>query len=245
MILPYEALSGQLAQLGINILVPDTSKGYNCQTPRDIGFVIDDTFVVASMAKPVRQGEIETIDYLVNDILANNRLHIPDTVTVEGGDIIYDKGIIYVGLGQRTNQEGLAYMQQLFPNHTVVGVPLTTLKDDTTEKVDTLHLDCAFMPVGQQYALLFEPGIPHIPEEITDTYEIIPVHNEDQRQHQFINLASNVLSLSPELVIADQSSPALNERITQKGIDVIELSLWESQKVGGSYRCGTLPLYRD
>ena len=51
-----------LEKAGVEVLQPDNLKEKKQIFTRDIGFVIDDRFVIANMKEPLRQGEIKGID---------------------------------------------------------------------------------------------------------------------------------------------------------------------------------------
>ena len=55
---------------------------------------------------------------------------------------------------------------------------------------------------------------------------------------------SNVLSIRTELVISDPSFVALNQWLTDHGIEVVLVAYDEVSKQGGLFRCTTLPLIR-
>ncbi len=204
--------------------------------PRDIGFVVGDTFVVSTMAHRSRRIEQRGIDHLVELIQPDRVFDAPDDVVIEGGDVIVDKGRILVGIGQRTNLAGANALAEAFPDHHVVPVPLKLPE----EGENVLHLDCAFVPVGPDAALCYPPGLRALPEEVRATYHLIEVTLEEQAR-----LATNVLSVSPNQVISRPTFARVNGLLRERGLTVHEVPFSETPKTGGSFRCATLALRRS
>jgi len=241
MITDLHELKMVLSERGIEVYTPKAcSEEAKCPCqvyPRDIGFVIGETFFLASMASKSRRREFEGIQYLINSMDQKNIIKIPDDVVLEGGDVMVDKGNVFVGLGQRSNPEGYHYLKEKLngTNFNVIPVRTKSLKDGE----DCLHLDCTFMPVGDKYALIYHEGIEMIPHEMIQDYTFIEINREEQER-----MGTNVLSISPTEVISRDIERRVNEEMRKAGINVIEVSFNEPAKLGGSLRCCTLPLVR-
>lgn len=234
----FAAFRAALESRGIEVVTPRVLKDVPDQlTPRDIGFVVDDIFVVAGMGHPSRQDEWRGIDGVINALPSDKVLRVPDGIVVEGGDVVLDKGAIYVGVSERSTEDGVAFLRERFGHkYEVIGIPLRS----GTPGEDILHLDCAFVPVGANHALIYRSGMEHVPERIAETYELIDVTGEDQRE-----LHSNVLSISPEALISRDVATRVNADLRGAGIEVIEIPFDQTPKSGGSVRCASLPLVRD
>lgn len=204
---------------------------------RDIGVVIGDTFVVTTMAAKSRRHEWRGYSHLFEKFPEHVKvLFGPEDLVIEGGDVIVDRGKVFVGIGQRTTLAGAAWLMQLVPEFEIVPINLNGL--DAGE--DVLHLDCSFLPVGDGYALIYPDGMRDIPASLRETYELIEVTREEQQM-----LGTNVLSLSPDCVVSREDSTRINGELRARGIEVIELPYSEPPKTGGSFRCCTLPLHRS
>jgi N-dimethylarginine dimethylaminohydrolase len=206
-------------------------------TPRDIGFVVGDVFVVASMATECRRDEWKGIRHLLDGIPADRILHAPPDVVVEGGDIVLDRGTLYVGLSERTTPGGAEFLRAHFSDrYEIETVRLRQLHHGE----DILHMDCTFLPVGSSHALIYPDGFQEIPDSIRERYEWIEVDKDEQ-----FELATNVLSISPTCVISRDVVARVNDELREIGLDVIEVRFDETPKSGGSFRCASLPLVRD
>lgn len=203
---------------------------------RDIGVVIGDTFVVTTMAARSRRHEWRGYAHLFERFPEHVKvLFGPEDLVIEGGDVIVDRGKVFVGIGQRTTLAGAAWLMQLVPDFEIVPINLSGLDDGE----DVLHLDCSFLPVGDGHALIYPDGMADIPAALRETYDLIEVTRDEQQM-----LGTNVLSLAPDCVVSRQDSSRINTEMRARGIDVIELSYSEPPKTGGSFRCCTLPLHR-
>lgn len=203
---------------------------------RDIGVVIGDTFVVTTMAAQSRRHEWRGYSHLFEHFPEHVKvLFGPEDLVIEGGDVIVDRGKVFVGIGQRTTLAGAAWLMQLVPDFEIVPINLSGLH----EGEDVLHLDCSFLPVGDGHALIYPDGMRDIPATLRETYDLIEVTREEQQM-----LGTNVLSLAPDCVISREDSTRINAEMRARGIEVIELPYSEPPKTGGSFRCCTLPLHR-
>jgi N-dimethylarginine dimethylaminohydrolase len=203
---------------------------------RDIGVVIGDTFIVTTMAARSRRHEWRGYAHLFERFPEHVKvLFGPEDLVIEGGDVIVDRGKVFVGIGQRTTLAGAAWLMQLVPDYEIVPITLRGLHHGE----DVLHLDCSFLPVGDGHALIYPGGMREIPAAVRDTYELIEVTREEQQM-----LGTNVLSLGPNTVISQPTSRRINAEMRERGIEVIEVPYSEPPKTGGSFRCCTLPLHR-
>ncbi|MBI4919038.1 hypothetical protein HY837_03850 [archaeon] len=202
---------------------------------RDVGFVINDVFVVSSMAKEERKNEIKGLNKILEKIHPSKILYAPENANIEGGDVIYDKEEIFVGIGQRTGLQGLFFLKKNFPNYKITPIYLKR----PSQGEDVLHLDCSFMPICKEHAFLYRQGIYDLPRSFQDKYSFILLTKEEQQE-----LFTNVLSLSPTKVISRKSSKKMNLYLEGLNVEVLELNFYETTKIGGAFRCASLPLYR-
>lgn len=203
---------------------------------RDIGVVIGDTLAVTTMAAHSRKHEWRGYAYLFEHFMPDTKVIFgPEDLVLEGGDVIVDKGKVFVGIGQRTTLAGAAWLMQLVPEYEIVPINLRGLHQGE----DVLHLDCSFLPVGEHSALIYPDGMREVPASLRETYDLIEVTREEQQR-----LGTNVLSLDPSTVVSQPTSTRINDEMRARGIDVIEVPYSEPPKTGGSFRCCTLPLHR-
>lgn len=217
--------------------LPKEAGNYSQVYPRDIGFVLGETFVVSSMRRRSRMNEWRGIEHLIDRMPRNKVEWAPEGVFVEGGDIVVDKGHVFVGLSQRTNLEGYTYVANLAAERGFKPVPVP-LKD-LASKIDVLHLDCAFVPAGDSAALTFLGGFEYLPKEIRDNYNLITVRATEQKK-----LATNMFTISPTKIVTHDSAGRINDKLSKHGLEPIPIKFDEATKYGGNLRCCTLPLVR-
>lgn len=225
---------------GVEVLRPENIKDQDQIFTRDIGFVIGDTFVLSKMKKSNREPEQKGLAKILENIDNNRIIRPPQNATIEGGDVIIFGKYIFVGLTERTNYYGFKFIKDSFPNYEVIPFQMyVTCQAET----NILHLDCAFQPVGKSCAIVYEDGFVHKPTELYDIfgYENIIFVNKEEMYNMF----PNIFSLSPEKIISDKSFVRINEMLSSKGVKVIETDYQEVAKLGGLFRCSTLPLIRE
>lgn len=239
----FEVFKSTLEERGIEVLVPERVGKfvYDQLTPRDIGVTIGNRFLICNMVKRSRRYEVAGIFRYLEGMQGREPsvLIPPDRdILVEGGDIIVDKGNLFVGISQRTTERGFDYLDEVFGgDFKLIPVRCTSLE----ERQNVLHLDCTFNCIGEEHALIYPGGFKVIPEEMR-SYRWIEVSAEEQGL-----LGTNVLSLDRKTIIS-RDHPRLknlNERIRNEGFEVIEIPFNGAPSTGGSFRCCTLPLVRE
>ncbi|WP_064092926.1 dimethylarginine dimethylaminohydrolase family protein [Rossellomorea aquimaris] len=196
---------------------------------RDIGFSIHGHFMVSSMSTEVRRGEEEV---LVNWLTSNEVPYTRLLHSIEGGDVLVDEQNIWVGESGRTSELAIQSLRKQLPEYTVHALPL---------KEGILHLDCVFTIISSEWALVYPPAFSKRDLElIKKHYNVITVSDQEQFQ-----MGPNVLAIGDQQIISLPQNKELNDRIREKGFDVIEIDLSEIIKSGGSFRCCTLPVIRD
>ena len=236
----FAAFRAAMEGAGVSVhqpeLAPDSVQDQTC--PRDIGFVIGQVFVApAGMRNSSRTEELEGIRSLLAHC-DGPTLQVPAGVALEGGDVVVDVRHVFVGCGQRSDPEGIAFLEAHFGDrYQVVPLPSRPL----AEGEDVLHLDCAFNPLGLGHALIYPDGLSNIPSVLRDTYAWIEVSREEAGA-----LATNVLSVAPDRVIARAGAACarVNGVLRKAGYSVLEVAFDGVPSTGGSFRCATLPLQR-
>jgi N-dimethylarginine dimethylaminohydrolase len=229
-----------LTTAGVTVLRPRNLPNVNQVFTRDIGFVVGQTFVRGGMKVPKRAREYRGIEHLIRKI-ATTVVTPPRGVTVEGGDVVLFRDLIFVGQGGRTNAAAVPFLRDLFPSHTVVPLKLRYRSSDPL--VSVLHLDCVFQPVGLDTVLIFRSGFiepPGVVNEVFPQNRQIQLGNEDLR-----NLCCNVFSLSSRHIVSCTGFHRLNRELRDRGFRVTTIPFTKVPILGGLLRCSTLPLLRD
>lgn len=228
-----------LEKAGVTVYRPQNLSEKKQIFTRDIGFVVDDTFVIANMKESVRRHEIRGIAHLLEQMPSDHIVEVPESATIEGGDVIVHGDHVFVGISDRTNLQGYEFLKSQFPQKQVHAIPLKVTKDP---KTNILHLDCAFQPVGDQYAIFYEKGFLTQPKAIHQCFE------EDQlirvSQEEMNHMFPNIFSISPKHVIIEEGFTRLIEELEKRNIQCSTVPYSETSKLSGLLRCSTLPLQR-
>jgi N-dimethylarginine dimethylaminohydrolase len=161
-------------------------------------------------------------------------------VILEGGDVVLHRDVIFVGVGRRTNEAAVDFLEELFPKRQVVDVHLVHGTRDPHS--DVLHLDCVFAPVGRDLALVYAAGFKHGIGPIADHF---PKEKRiELGADGLYDLECNVLSLAPDHVVSCQSFEKVNAELEGWGITVTTVPFDAVRELGGLIRCATLPLRR-
>lgn len=229
-----------LENAGIEVIQPQNIANKKQIFTRDIGFVIEDRFVIANMKEPLRQGEIEGINFVLDQIDPEKIIRIPEGATIEGGDVLVHGDHVFVGISKRTNRDGFEFVKQQFPNKHFHALELVVSDDP---KVNILHLDCAFQPVGDGCAIFYEEGFKERPDIIFDLFiedDLIRINQEEKCQ-----MFPNIFSIGPKDVLIERSFSRLILELQLRGITCHPVKYSETSKLSGLLRCSTLPLIRE
>lgn len=228
-----------LTAAGVNVLRPVNRPDLLQVFTRDIGFAVGGVFIKGRMKESSRAAEYSMIEHHVR-AAAEVVITPPKSVIVEGGDVVLYRDVIFVGVGRRTNESAVDFLEDVFPKRNVVAVHLVHGTDDPHS--DVLHLDCAFAPVGRDSALVFAGGFKHGIGPVADHFPAdkrIELTGDD-----LYDLTCNILSISPDHVVSCDGFRALNAQLEERGIKVSTVSYDAVRRLGGLLRCSTLPLRR-
>lgn len=250
--LEMEEFAEVLKKHGVQVLRPEVLENANQVFSRDIGFVIDETFVRPRILKNRRE-EIKGITHIIEQIAPESLIQALEGARMEGGDVMPWGDHIFVGYSKqpdfdkyivsRTNEEGLAFLSENFPNRTVKGFELNKSDDDPYK--NALHLDCIFQPVGRDKAIIHKDGFKNVEDYhfLVDYFGAENVVDIDATE--MYAMMSNVFSISPEVVVSEKSFTRLNAQLRAWGFTVEEVTYTETAKMEGLLRCSTLPLIRS
>ena len=248
-----DAFEAVLRKYDVDIYRPRPVPGCNQVFSRDVGFVIDDKIIVSNII-PDRQEEIDAYEDIYRQIHYKQIYNLPESVHVEGGDVVLYNDIIFLGQYDfpdysqvktaRTNRLAVDYLKMLFPDRTII--PLNLLKSDTDPYHGILHLDCTFMPVGKDKAIIYKRGFmnPRDADHLVDMFGKENVFEITAEEMYYMN--SNIFSISENVVVTEEHFSRLNKHLREKwGMTVETVPYREISKMGGLLRCSTLPLRRD
>jgi N-dimethylarginine dimethylaminohydrolase len=252
MVNEMEAFNKVFQKYDVKVFRPETIENYNQIFTRDIGFVIDDTFIKANIL-PDRERELDAIQYVIDQINPAKIVRPPEEVHIEGGDVMLWNDYIFIGtykgsdykdyITARTNMAGVNYIKELFPNKIVKEFDLVKSKMEARD--NALHLDCCFQPVGDNKGIIYKSGF----REEADYRYLVKLFGKENLFHitreDLYNMNSYVFSIAPNVVVSEKNFTRLNTWLREQGFTVEEIPYAEIAKQEGLLRCSTLPLIRD
>jgi N-dimethylarginine dimethylaminohydrolase len=242
-----------LLKYNVQVFRPWTLDNCNHIFARDVGFVIDDKIINSNII-PDREDEKEAYEVVYDQIAYNKIYNLPEKAHVEGGDVVLFNDTVFVGLYSgadypqlktaRTNTYAFGFLKELFPEKNFI--PLELVKHDTDPRRCVLHLDCAFMPVSHNKALVYRDGF-----RFEKDYQLLlDFFGKDNvfeiTSEEMYWMYTNIFSISPDIVVSEQNFTRLNDHLeTVWGLTVEKVPYREISKMGGLLRCSTLPLIRE
>ena len=124
-------------------------------------------------------------------------------------------------------------------------IPLDLKKSNTDIYKNTLHLDCCFQTLANDKAII-------CPDGFKNKKDVEYLINHFGEKNTFIasleetfELTSNILVISPDIVVSRLKSNRLNSWLEKKGVLVEKVNYSNVSKMSGLFRCSTLPLNRE
>lgn len=240
-----------LIKHNIHVLRPSNIKDCNQVFARDLGFAISNIFFQSNIV-PNREEELVGVSDIINTLDAGV-VKLPDYMHIEGGDVVAHNEKLFIGtysgedyselITARTNQESISYLEKMIPNKEIMSIDIKKSNTDVFENV--LHLDCCFQPIGKSKAIICPDSFVNK----NDVDYLISYFGENNiytayGQEAYM-LISNLLVLSPEVIVSDKRFTKLNTWLEENGFLVEKISYENVSKMSGLFRCSTLPLLRE
>ena len=209
--------------------------------PRDNVLVSPKGLILCNMGRASRTPEA-TVNVAVYEALGHKIAgQIMAPGTLEGGDFIWiDEQHAAVGLGPRTNNEGVRQLQAILGNEVdlhVVDLP------DPEHPDDVLHLMSIISPIDQNLALIYRP---FMPQNFILWLEARGVEFVDVPEEEYLPMGCNVLAIAPRSVVMLENLPGVKAGLEQAGCSVQTYRGMEiSRKGEGGPTCLTRPLMRE
>lgn len=219
--------------LGIRVITVDPHFGTTIPVcsllwVRDMFVKIGSTYVLLPGVKKTdtglrREKEYKSIIPLLKD--QPTILHDIPGSSLEGGDILQHSRILFVGIGERTNEKGAEFLRNQFPEMTVV-----------TIRHKALHLDCCFCVLNRSTVLYAKKYISYLPKAVTDKYHCYDI--ESMTGTKMTNLATNIVRIGKTIVAAyDSKFEGLYRFLRSRKYKIEFIDFYGLEKEGGGVRC--------
>jgi len=198
--------------------------------------------ILCNMGKEKRQAEPQAAGEFLLELGIPILGSIAGEGKIEGGDIVWiDERTLAVGLGCRTNEEGVRQLKELiryFVDEFIV-VPLPHWKGPG----DVLHLMSLISPVDHDLAVVYSRLLPVPFREwlLRRGIQLLDVPDSE-----FGTMACNILAVSPRKCIMISGNSQTKQMLEDRGVEVWGYGGEEISKKGaGGPTCLTRPLLRE
>lgn len=247
-----DAMKAVLEYHEVEVLRPSELSNLNQVFARDLGMVIEDKFLLSEIL-PERSQEQEALSDILNSFSVSSIFKAPGDVRMEGGDVIVHGDKIFVGFTNeleferfktaRTNTAAVEFLKELFPSKEIIGLELN--KSDKDPNSCTLHLDCTFQPLGLGQVLINKNGFKK-ESDYNSLKELFGQENViDITDKEKYHLGTNLFSLDYHIVVSDSRFTRINSLLKELNYLVEAIDYQHVSKMGGLFRCTTLPLERE
>ena len=225
----------------IRWLPADVNTSLDSIYTRDAAIATRGGIVLASMGKAARVGEPEAQGRELRACGWAVAGAIRPPGHLEGGDIIWlDDRTLAVGLGARTNEQGIQQLSTLLNGSIdqLIVVPLP----DYPGQHDVMHLMSLISPVDRDLAVVYSRLLPDAFRQtlLQRGYAFVEVPDEE-----FEGMGCNVLALGPRECVMLSGNPRTRAALEKAGANVHVYDGQEiSLKGGGGPTCLTRPLAR-
>ncbi|MCJ2164285.1 MULTISPECIES: arginine deiminase family protein [unclassified Pseudodesulfovibrio] len=209
-----------LADLGLDVTVLDAEPGYpDCCFVEDTAVVCAHVAVLTPLGAPSRQGEQKTIE----PELAKHKplVKIAPPALIEGGDVLQVEDTFYVGLSDRTNNEGALALAHAVAPH--------GYKTEIIACCPSLHFKTDVNFIGNN-TLLLSPCCNEM-EQLSGFKRIIVDDDEAY--------ARNCLYINGTVIVPD-GFPKTLEKVRATGIRTVVIDVSEFRKLDGGLTCLSL-----
>ena len=241
----------KLLKHNVDVIRPSNINNCNQIFARDLGFVISNLFFLSNIV-PNRHDELKGIDDTLNN-LDVGVIKLPEFMHIEGGDVIVHNDKVFIGtyieddysslITARTNYSSIDYLKSMITSKEII--PLELNKSNTDIYKNTLHLDCCFQTISNDKAII-------CPDGFKNKKDVEYLINYFGQKNTFIatseetfELTSNVLVISPDVIVTRLKPDRLNSWLENIGVLVEKVNYSNVSKMSGLFRCSTLPLNRE
>ncbi len=240
----HDALVALLRQGGAEVVYHDEPQPGHADAifAFDPAIVTDHGAVILSMGKPQRRGEEDAMARRFEQLGVPILYSLRGDARAEGGDLLWlDHDTLAVGLGFRTNAEGLRQLREALSGIGVKVIPVELPYYTGPEAC--LHLLSLISMVDDHTAVVYPPlmAVPFWQELQRRDFQLIVIPEEE-----FPTMGTNVLALAPRKCLMLEGNPVTKRLLEEADCEVMTYKGNEiSLKAEGGPTCLTRPILRD
>ncbi len=239
----HDALVALLREGGAEVIYHDEAQPERADAifTFDPALVTDEGAILLSMGKEQRRGEEEAMGRKFEALGIPILARLQGEARAEGGDLLWvDHETLAVGLGFRTNAEGLRQLREALRPLGVTVLPVEL--PCYTGPEACLHLLSLISIVDERLAVVYPPlmAVPFWQELRRRGFTLIEVPEEE-----FLTMGPNVLALGPRRCVMLEGNPVTQQGLLDAGCQVQTYRGHEiSLKAEGGATCLTRPILR-
>ena len=241
-IVEFNYFRGLLADEGMTIIDLPSSNLLTIDSiyTRDSILISEGGLILCNMGRSSRTPEAHENYKILSDEGYKIAGQIKPPGTLEGGDFIWiDNNHAAVGVGPRTNSEGIRQLKEILGsdiNLHVVKLPAPYHPDDV------LHLMSIISPLDKDLALIYKPLMP---DTFISWLIDLGINFVEVSDAEYLMMGCNVLATSPRSVIMLDGVPDVRLELKKAGCKIRSYKGQEiSRKGEGGPTCLTRPLKR-
>ena len=240
----YEYFRSILKKSGVEIhdLPADDITSLDSIYTHDPCLISNSGVVLCSMGKILRKKEPEMISKYFKSLNIPIIGKISPPGKLEGGDIVWiDNRTVAVGVGYRSNLEGIAQLKEILSGDVDEIIPVHL--PHWTGPSDCLHLMSNISPIDRDLFLVYSKLLPvSFREYLLDRgIKLLEVPDDE-----YESMGCNVLAIAPKKVIMIEGNDVTKNLLEKEGVDVSTYPGLEiSYKGAGGPTCLTRPFLRE
>ena len=208
-----------LNNLGLQVTELEALDDYpDAHFVEDTAVVVPEIAIIARPGAKSRRGEEITIEGELAKYKNIEKIKAPGTV--DGGDVLITGKKVYIGISERTNQEGANQLSEILKKFGYDSTYISVTKG--------LHLKSDVNYIGKNTVLM---------KDIFDTQDFKSYNRIIVKPEE--SYAANSLLVNDTLIIPKGFADT-KLRLLEAEFDVIELDMSESQKMDGGLTCFSL-----
>ena len=220
----YQGYCNALTRCGVALTILEADSAHPDSTfVEDTAVLIEKRAILTRPGAKSREGEVKSIRGTLAEFFSS-LAEIEAPGTVDGGDICEAERHFFIGLSQRTNEEGARQLADI-----LAGEGCTSSVVDIRGMENILHLKSGIAYLGGNHLAVIQ-GMASRKEFAG--YDLIPIHAEE-------SYAANCVRVNDHVLIAS-GYPALKSDLERRGYAVIPLEMSEFQKMDGGLSCLSL-----
>lgn len=221
LLVQHEAYVETLKKCGVEVTLLSPSEEFPDSTFVEDAAVLTSNFaVITNPGAESRNGEIIEIESVLKDFY-EKFYYIKAPGTLDGGDILQADNSFYIGISERTNEEGARQLKEILEGE---GFEATII-----QLKKFFHLKTGIAYLGNNKMVVAGEFVDH---PAFDSYEKIVISSQDE-------YSANCIRVN-DFVIIPKGYEETKRQINEAGYETIELDMSEVRKQDGGLSCLSL-----